>query len=260
VYAPLCEPWPLPEGCSLTGEAAATDQAVAAASRVLWELSGRRYGACEVLLRPCRPDCSTSAPGGWWDGLTWPVLSPGASLWWEARCGRCSTGCGCTTADSIQLPTAARDVTEVMIDGVVFTDWRLYDGRSLVRTDGGSWPRCQDWTVGHDQPGAWAVTAIYGEPVDEAAQFALWDLARDYVSVCSGGECRIPRRPSAVTRQGVSMTFPTVAEVRHALGAYPLVTAWLNAINPAGLRDEGAQIWDPQAILDETGWRRPGGI
>lgn len=261
MFIPLCEAWPLPpSGCpAITGSPEVTGIAVQAASDLLWELSGYRYGSCEVLLRPCRTRCRDGWWGstGWWHDGGWPRA--GGPLWLEAACGRCRLGCGCTDADSLQLPAVVQSVTEVMIDGVVLPSsaYHLFDGRLLVRADGGRWPLCQDWRVPVTGVGAWSVTMVAGEPVPPAGQLALGQLAAEYATWCSTGQCTMPAFTTSKTRQGVTQQFPTAAELRQlGLTGLALVDRWLSAVNPGGLR-LGPAIWDPDDYA--PAFRRPGG-
>jgi hypothetical protein len=265
VFVPLCEAWPLPpSGCpDLTSfSPAVTGAAVMAASEVLWELSGRQFGSCAVLLRPCRQACAPDwATSSWWWG--WPGAWPERPDWWlDAACGRCSGQCGCNTADTLLLPLRATQVTQVIVDGVELAEgsgWVLYDGQRLVRTDGELWPLCQDWTVPVSGVGAWSVTATYGPAVPMIGQFALAELAAEFAAFCVGDQCRLPRYTTAVTRQGVSQQFPTVKDLMDAgmagLSGLPLVRTFIGTVNPDGLT-AGRRIWNPD---DYEQPRQPGG-
>lgn len=263
MYVPLCEPWPLPpSGCpSPTGSPEVTGAAVLAASEILWELTGYQYGACSVLLRPCRQDCAgVGFPGRWWDGTSWPhgTPAPGSSLWWQAACGVCMDACSCNNADTLRLPLLVQSVTEVLVDGAPVTGVALYDGNLLVRTDGLRWPLCQDWTVPVSGVGAWSIEVVAGRPVPMAGKIAMGQLATEYARWCTSGECRMPAYTSQKTRQGVTQTFPTAAELAQlGLTGLAWVDRFVTAENPAGLRGSPA-IWNPDDFT--SGPRRPGGV
>lgn len=267
MYVSLCEAWPLPpSGCpDIVGSPEVTGAAVMAASEILWELTGHQFGGCSVTFRPCRRDCAPDATwSSWWDGASWPhgTPYPGTSLWWGAVCGSCSGGCGCNAADTLRLPELVQSVTEVLIDGEVFpaSGYALYDGHLLVRTDGQRWPLCQDWTVPVSGVGAWSVTAVVGSPVPTAGRFAVAQLAAVYADWCSSGQCRMPAYTTSKTRQGVSQTFPSAAELRQlGLTGLGWVDQFVGAMNPAGLRaGTTAAIWNPDDY--GSGARMPGGI
>lgn len=268
-YVPLCEPWPLPpSGCpDLTSSPAVTGYAVAAASEVLWAMSGRQFGSCEVLLRPCRKACAPAwVTDTWWAG-SWdrwpPYLGPGSTLWLDAVCGTCQRGCGCNDADTLVLPSPAQSVAQVLVDGVELVDgtnWTLYNGTLLVRIDGEKWPMCQDWTVPVSGVGAWSVTPVFGFPVPMMGQLAVGELAAEIAAGCDAGDCKLPAFTTSVSRQGVTQTFPTWAEIMQAgitgVGL-PLVDLFLRTENPEGLQ-MGPRIINPDDIAQR--WRRPGGV
>lgn len=241
-----------------------TGSALLAASQDLWQLSGRQFGSCAVLLRPCRQVCAPSWATQWWPGWYagwWPQPVDFSAGWWfDAACGRCRGGCGCNDADTFLLPEPAQAVTQVLIDGVELPEgsgWTLYDGRLLVRTDGGSWPLCQDWTVPVSGIGAWSVTAVYGQPVPEGGMWALAQLAQEYVKFCQDGTCKLPGYTTSVVRQGVTQNFPTIVDlVDKGLTGLSWVDRFVDTWNPDRLRG-GAQIWNPDDFADEP--RRPGG-
>ena len=48
------------------------DRATQWATQILWALSGRRFGTCQVTVRPCGTNCRFY--GGW---MTYPVTADG---------------------------------------------------------------------------------------------------------------------------------------------------------------------------------------
>lgn len=266
MYVPLCEPWPLPpSGCpDLTGDPAMVDEVLLAASEQLFELSGAQFGACSVLLRPCRQACGPALASSWWwqPGWVWPSWGLGLTEFWlDAACGRCTGGCGCNSADTLLLSDPVQSITQVLVDGVVLppSGYALYNGRQLVRTDGATWPLCQDWTVPVSGSGAWSVEAVFQRPVPASGRLALGQLAREFLDFCTSGRCSLPAYTTTLTRQGVQQQFPSIKELRDvgAVGLL-LVDRFLDAFNPDGIRGgRGAQIWNPDDF--DEGPRRPGG-
>jgi hypothetical protein len=255
-YVPLCDPWPV--GCvDWTGvNPAATGQAVAASSEWLWALSGRQFGSCPVLLRPCRDDCPIGSGGWWWDGWSWPAdrYTPG---WLGFACGSCAGPCSCSSMSSIRFRHPVQAVTTVLIDGVELpaSGYALYDGNRLVRVDG-TWPACQDWQVPVSGAGAWSVTVVYGFPVPQLGELAMGEAAREFGLACTtGATCRLPSRVSSVVRQGVTQNFATLKELIDA-GAtgLPIVDQFIDAVNPGRIRQR-VGIWNPD---DFDTPRRPG--
>lgn len=276
MYVPLCEPWPLPpSGCPIGVDGAspaATGAAWQAASEQLWELTGRQYGNCSVLLRPCRRSC---APGWWPGSMWWGGWGPGwgswpqwpdmaSEAWWlDAACGSCGRGaCGCNDADTLVLPAKAQRVTQVLIDGAELaegTGWNLFNGDLLVRADGQRWPLCQDWTVPVSGVGAWSVTAVFGQPVPAYAQNAVAQLTTEFAKFCITGKCSLPRNVTSNTRQGTAQEFPSMKDLRESqsTGLW-WVDNLLNTSNPDRLRGH-ARIWNPDDYAAGRGPRQPGG-
>lgn len=216
---------------------AAKERAIAFAGMTMRMLTGYRVGGCPVTYRPCRSGCveptwQTYAVGGA-GGVPWqPTLVSGQ--WLNVGCG-CGTSCGCETVNEIRLPTPAGHVEQVMLDGAVFTAWRVEPSGRLVRTDGGRWPLCQNLDAEDTEPGTWSVTFVPGEEVDGQGAYAAGVLAGEYVRACSGDSCNLPSGVvTQVQRNGVTMQF--------APGTFPggrtgieMVDAYLQRWNPNAL-------------------------
>lgn len=214
------------------GIAAGVDKtaAIAAASEVLYVLSGRQFGPRTEKLRPSvhRPTCQ----------------------WWEARHvnGSARTGaCGCCL-DELTLEGPVRSIEEVRVDGAVLvaTSYALYDKRRLVRLDGKAWPCGQDLSDPITAAGTMQVSYTYGADVPEAGLMAAAELACQLALGASGsGDCRLPQRVQSITRQGVSMVMldPQDFLDQGRTGLY-LVDLFLSTYNPAGARRR-ATVWSP---------------
>lgn len=216
-----CEAWPVIWQCDVTSDDDALQQvAVDAATQVLYALTGRQFGSCQVTLRPCRDSCQEVPwPGGdWalWPGRgVWPQPALIAGLWYNLTCGSCGTNCSCTTISEVTLPAPVMSVQEVRVDGQVLVTgaYRVDDNRTLVRIDGGVWPRCNDLSRADTQTGTWSVTATYGREVPTLARIAMGELACEFMRGLRGEDCRLPRQLASLTRQGVSIQFPNVTEL-----------------------------------------------
>ena len=222
------------------------------ASEILWALSGRRwYGAgCleEAYLRSVPPRTGT---GSW----------PYHESWGECGCWfRADWINGYPVAAfvgpwahvegvyAVKLPRdVVTEVTSVTIDGVPFTSYNLTRSGWLERLDGKRWDVCSGSTV---------VTYRYGEPpplggVQAAVTLAI-EIARDMYNV---GKCRLPKRVSTVTRQGVTVDIVDSLDILERGGTgLTSVDLWLRAVNPEARPQRAGVISpDPQHPANWTG-------
>ena len=197
-----------------------------AAIEYLWRWSGRRFGLCEVSLRPCAEDCTQFSTWRGWSGAVpgyygsvagmYPVISGGN--WFNIICGRCNKQkCGCDEISTIVLPGPVNEILDVLIDGEPLDPaaYRL-DNLGLSRIDGESWPKCQNMAndpTGESPEGDSSDTfmVIYsqGVPVPAAGRLAAGILACELAKEsCNDSKCRLPRRAQTVSREGVTITLP----------------------------------------------------
>lgn len=255
-----CSAWDPIWCCTLSaGAAAITGYAVQAATEVLWALSGRRFGQCEVTLRPCRRTCTDNWPfaENWWDfggGGPRPLLFNGA--WFNITCGGCPNGCSCTVLEEAILPAPVASVVQVKLNGSVMVtgSYRVDDNRLLVRTDGGTWPICQDMSKADTEDDTWSVTALYGEAVPTMGQLAVGELACEFTKACTGQACALPANVSQIARQGVTVDFSAFADlIRDGLIGLRFCDLFIAAMNPQRLQAV-PQVYD----VDGPPYRRVG--
>lgn len=231
--------------------------AVAYATYLLWALTGRRYGPCSVLLRPCQSKCD-----GFTGYRTWPVGSPGTSgagapwmipyvdngVW--RNCG-CTGGCSCRAACELFVPGPVAAIDEIRVDGLVVdpSAYRLDHFQGLpviVRIDGECWPDCQDMSLEPDEPGAFAVTYQRGVAVPRAGQIAAGLLACEFAKSCAGAsDCALPQELQSLTRNGVEVQVvdPSVLPDTILTGIAD-VDRWVRAVNPNSLA-AGPRVLSP---------------
>lgn len=177
-----------------------------AAVRILWAATGKRYGLCEKVLRPCRRNC-----GSYWGGLPSPMRISGN--WVNVPCGSCRGSCGCDTLSEFTAEDV-HSVVGVTVDGEELDPFdvvRVYDNRRLVRVDGDAWPACQNLNHDTDEAGTWSVTILQGEAVPDGGELMAGILLCELAKACAGDDgCRLPRRVQNITRQGVSVNFADV--------------------------------------------------
>lgn len=168
--------WTLDDECCAKLAAAFADNAVMAqqcvdqAAEVLYSLSGRQYGVCEVTVRPCMKKCLDQ--GSLLGGFPWtPELVGGE--WFNIPCNNsCLADCACSEICELKLPGPVDSITEIKIDGAVLDEaaYRVDYRRVLVRLDGECWPTCQDMAAATDQPDTFEVTYAKGRPLPVGGQ------------------------------------------------------------------------------------------
>lgn len=234
-----CSNWTPYWTCDISAESPVlTGYALSSATRVLWKLSGQRFGTCNVTLRPCRRSCYDAWPWGWSE---WDMSSLATTVWTDYRywfplsCGACLSGCACKEVSETVLPGPVSSVVSVKVDGtpLVTGAYRVDNNRLLVRTDGNKWPFCNDLTQDDTHTGTWSVTVAVGEDVPDNARFAVGELACEIIKAAKGVECRLPPGVTSLARQGVTMSIPDFGELFKdgRTGLY-LVDMFLASENP----------------------------
>jgi uncharacterized protein DUF4082 len=243
----LCSPWAtvadipsaVRDKLDLTDAQWATPLMVA--SELLFMLSGRRWygGGCteQAQLRSVPPGPGTGTwpyhdswrHCGCWARADWvngypvaPYLGP-----WSHP-----------TVMAVRLPRApVTDVLSVTVGGQPFTAYNLLRSGWIERTDGRGWNVCSGDTT---------VTYAYGEPpplggVQAAITLGI-ELAKDMYGV---GGCRLPKRITSITRQGITTDFADSMDVLREGGTgIASIDMWLHAVNP-GARPQRAAVWSP---------------
>lgn len=223
---------------SINADARATVEQMA--SDLLWNWTGRVYGACPVEYRPCRENCGQGGfSSGEWavalggDSSPWaPVLTGGK--WSNVSCGRCGDSCGCSSTPALRLPWPVSSIEEVVVDGELLypSDYRLDSHSLLQRLDGRGWPACQNLDLPSTEPGTWRINYLWGLPVPEGGLVAAGVLASEMaMALCNDSACKLPQRIQSVTRQGITVTmldaFEDVNEGRTGIW---LVDAWVASV------------------------------
>ncbi|WP_030248081.1 hypothetical protein [Streptomyces sp. NRRL S-455] len=249
-YGP-CEDWPVYWTCDVsTYSPELTGYAVSAATRVLWALSGRRFGQCEVTWRPCAEDCADPGAVPLWGWGTGYSTTPWDFYRLPYCAGACQGGCSCAYLSTIRLPDNVSRVVEVKLDGtpMVTGSYRL-DGRSLIRTDGSAWPRCNNLALDDDQPGTWSVKVVVGEEVPDSGRLAMGELACEIAKAGTGADCRLPPGVTQLVRQGVTIQYPDMGQLLKdgRTGLY-LVDLFLASENPDGLSRRG-RVYNVDRVL-----------
>jgi hypothetical protein len=196
-------------------------QAAEAASRTLWQLSGRLFsGACQKRVHIC----------GDGNGCCYQVLSRGHVIG-DFRHQRSFK----VLLDGYPV----REISEVKVAGAVLdpSTYRLENYRWLVRTDGLPWPTCRPPIANLEDNSA---LYVFGQDPPITGQLAAAQLACEAYKQCAGSnDCLLPSGATRVTRQGITIEMSwmsydsTLRAWKSGLGD---VDAFLNAENPSRLQ------------------------
>lgn len=247
-----CE-WPVDRSClpalpelsedPTDEEQAAYDRALAErnaaedlAVQVLWSLSGRQFGLCETVARPCpqqprplwrgaHPYDQTVTP---YPSSFLPVFEYGR--WVNYPCG-CPTRCRQAGPRTVHLPGPVAEIITVTIgaEELDYDDYAL-EGDLLYRK-GTEWPN-QDYNRPLGEVGTWSVTYLKGIPVPEGVGSFVGQLAREFLAACSGDSCRIPRNVVVVSNRGVTRQFDPSRIYAQGKTGLSEIDLWLSAVNP----------------------------
>ena len=245
-----CTPWATAADLEVCGtcsdlglyDPAQIDVHLQVATDILYRLTGAQWrGICEETVRPC---CADDICGA--DGYPFmPEIVNGE--WYNAgTIGGCPDAC--VVRDCAQdIPRVdlgrwpVTGVLSVLIDGVLLDpgSYRLHDDRWLWRTDGDPWPATQDLLADSTEVGTWAVTFEWGNPPPIAAVRYASIFACEMLLACSGSaSCKLPRRATSVTRQGVTYDVGAIADlIEKNMVGLPDVDLWVHSVNPNRLME-----------------------
>ena len=244
----------LDDGAGGEGEGGSLrDAVIDAATAYLWRWTGKRFGLCDVVLRPCRSDCD-------WQATTYrgyagrpdrtiPTLGDPApfvpaligGVWRNLSCWSCGEACSCERTPTLVLPGPVEDVVEIVIDGEVVpaSAYRVDNRNRLVRDDGAAWPTCQDLSLPAGEVGTWTVTYRWGVPVPAGGEVAAAVLACEMAKALNRDRtCQLPERiTNQVTREGITVTILDQFEQLEAgrTGLW-LVDSWVTSIRSPDMR------------------------
>lgn len=247
--------------CDLSPAAqAVTGIAKNVAAEVLWSMSGRQVGECDMTIRPCASSCFGDWPfiGQWWQLGQYPRPLFYNGVWYNMTCGNgCGRSCSCTFVSEVDLPAPVTAITSVLVDGVLLpsTAYRVDDGRKLVRVDGGRWPMCNDLSKADTEVGTWSVSLSYGVPLNATGRLAWAELTQQVAkTLACDDDCSFGKPVQSVVRQGVTMTFLDPADLfpDGRLGLY-WCDLFINQMNPNKLMS-AASVYD----VDRDGYRIAG--
>jgi len=228
---------------ALASRNAAEDVAVS----VLWALSGRQFGVCEFIVRPCpegdrwsnRWESGAAGYGfGGGDFGDFVVLGWTGDSWINVDCG-CFGRCQLSGPRMIHLPGPVfapdddHPIT-VTVGATVLGDdeWSL-EGDRLYRI-GNRWPS-QHLGRPLGEPQTWSVSYYRGITPPAGSAKMVGRLANEFYQACIDGKCRLPRNVVSTIRQGVSVQFDPSKIYADGKTGLPEIDMWLAAINPSHL-------------------------
>lgn len=206
---------------------------------VIWALSGRRFGLCEVTVRPV-PYCPPE-PGLVAQAFAYSRTGPR-----RAGYGPPAACCPPPLPRYITLAGPAESIVEVIIDGTIIdpATYQLSANR-LFRLGDATWPTGQDFSAAPGQPGTWTVAYRQGLPVPKGGLHAAAALACEMFKGLLGQPCKLPDRVTDIVREGVSMTVLDPGDfLDKGRTGITAVDLWLASVNPNGLAT-AATVWTP---------------
>lgn len=210
---------------ALATHSAAEDLAVS----VLWALSGRQFGLCEVTARPCPTKPSprlkyTGVPQSPFHPVYW------GGAWRNLGCG-CAGTCQLAGPRAIHLPGPANEIVTVTIGSTVIdSDGYTLEGDVLYRI-GDNWPS-QDFNRPLGENGTWSVDYLRGLPVPAGVATFVGQLAKEFLAACSGDACRLPRNLVSITNRGATKVFDPASMYAAGKTGMSEIDLWLSAVNP----------------------------
>lgn len=210
-----------PAVCSNVWSGLTADQQTAAArlaAFTVYALTGRQFGTVTATLRPCNAaqlmplyqtyPVNILNPWGVDDSGSYPGAYIYGGVWHNAGCRGVSC---CGARCEVQLPQTV-SIASVITDGATVdpSAYRVDRGRTLVRTDGACWPQCQDMNANPGAVNTFTITGVFGRTVPQEALDAAGLLACEIGKNLAGQPCRLPQRMQSLSRQGVSVQFPSV--------------------------------------------------
>ena len=213
---------------------AARQNALDLAVQVLWALSGRQFGVCETLVRPCPTgDCGSGArPGSTWNQSTAPFIPTYEyGRWVNYTCGCDGGRCKAMGPRTVHLPGPVQGIVTVTIGGEVLDPSEYVLEGDVLYRKGTNWPP-QDYNKPLDENGTWSVTYLKGNPVPAGVGVMVGQLAKEFLSVCSGETCRLPKNVVSTTNRGITRQFDPTLMYAYGKTGLSEIDMWLAAINP----------------------------
>jgi hypothetical protein len=229
---------------------------IAAATDLLYVLSGRQYRAGHTVCRPCAvaraftlgsavyPYNSLSGFGYGWGfsgGWQWSLLGLGFSQG--------------TDSTEVVLQGPITNIESVLLDGAALGpgDYTVFDRTRMVLRSGLAWPWQQDPQMDPSQVGTAEIVYDWGQSPPEMGRLACAELAIELALSFSGQDsCRLPSRVLSIATQGVNVAVgDALTYLLTDLTGCPTVDLFLRAVNPSRRRRPTAFI-GPSSVRGRT--------
>lgn len=215
------------------------------AVEVLWALTGRQFGVCQVTERPMPIEHQPGEVGGGLRRL-WPYrpnLSRTIINDWSGLFGR-QTGSRLNGPSMVSLPGPAwphSDATPTVVtighcgdEGPEILDPSEYviQNNILYRKGGKVWP-FQDLGRPLGECCTWSISYYRGVRPPRGVAAMTGCLALEFIRAgCGDGKCRLPKSVTKLSRNGVSYDIDPMAIYAAGKTGIPEIDSWLSAVNP----------------------------
>jgi hypothetical protein len=233
---PLPDPLEPDYSEALGWQLAAEDVAV----RILWALSGRQFGICQTMVRPCA-DEHQPLRGRWGPVgvgyIAWMVLDDWGDMD-DADSWICHGRCLISSPQAVHLPGPVyQDATGNYPIVVQIHDYVLDPNDYTVEGDvlhrrWEHWPR-QNFARPLGEHNTWSVTYWRGTPPPAGAARFAGIMTKEIMLAGSGGKCRLPATVTSMSRAGVSYGVFNPQQIYDTgKTGIPEIDVWLASINP----------------------------
>lgn len=235
------EPWTTPDLLAYAKAEESVDllSVCKVASQILYLLSGRRFGVRTETIRPFSQEC----------GAGWQRSFIPSNLWAFAPVSLGEPG-----PRYLELKSPVQEITSIRVDGEVLdaSDYRLYDGKKLFRSDGACWPSAQNMDLANTEAGTFEIVFKWGTPVPEGGLMAAQVFATELSKYINKENCAFPDRTISFSRQGVSGTLLDASQFfKEAKTGLFMPDLWLSAVCPNGNRKRPT-ITSPESVIQAS--------
>jgi hypothetical protein len=226
---------------------------IAAATDLLYVLSGRRWRSGHSVVRPTATNRAIA-----YGSMTYPLNTlPGFGYGWGFAAGWMWSMLGLgfsqgSDSTEVVLQAPVTSIEQILLNGVPLTtdQYSLTDRRRLTLSSGLAWPWEQDPQMDPSQNGTAQVIYDWGSSPPEAGRLACAELAIELALSFSGQDsCKLPARVLTVATQGVNVAVgDAMTFLLQDLTGIALVDLFLRAVNPQRLRRR-SQFVGPGTII-----------